>query len=285
MAEPEGAETSNVDPLAVIGDWPVPNASAAVVSPGGPVATFGPVDHPFAVASVTKLLLSYACLVAVEEGTLDLDEAAGPPGASVRHLLAHAAGCGFEDGVLAPPGRRRIYSNIAMVLLAIHLGTRSAMAATDYVLDAVIEPLKMAATRLDPGAPATGACSTVSDLSRFAAELLRPTLVHRATLDLATAVAFPGLDGVLPGVGVQRPNDWGLGFEVRDHKAPHWTGTTNSPATFGHFGASGTFLWVDPALDHALVVLTDRAFGPWALDAWPVLSDSVVAGVGPTAPT
>lgn len=285
MAEPDTAEASTVGPLAVVGDWPAPNASAAVVSPSGPVASFGPVDLPFRLASVTKLLLSYACLVAVEEGTLDLDEAAGPPGASVRHLLAHAAGCGFDDGVLAPPGRRRIYSNIGMVLLAIHLGTRSAMAATDYVIDAVIEPLEMAATHLDPAAPATGARSTVTDLSRFAAELLRPTLVHRSTLDLATTVAFPGLDVVLPGIGVQRPNDWGLGFEVRDHKAPHWTGTNNSSATFGHFGASGTFLWVDPGVDHALVVLTDKAFGPWALDAWPVLSDAVVDGIGPPPPT
>jgi len=23
-------------------------------------------------------------------------------------------------------------------------------------------------------------------------------------------------------------NDWGLGFEIRDHKSPHWTGTAGS---------------------------------------------------------
>jgi CubicO group peptidase (beta-lactamase class C family) len=72
------------------------------------------------------------------------------------------------------------------------------------------------------------------------------------------------------------PNDWGLAFELRDAKSPHWTGSLNSPRTFGHFGAAGTFLWVDPELGSACAVLTDKEFGPWAVEAWPVFSDSVV---------
>jgi CubicO group peptidase (beta-lactamase class C family) len=72
------------------------------------------------------------------------------------------------------------------------------------------------------------------------------------------------------------PNDWGLAFELRDSKSPHWTGTQNSPRTFGHFGAAGTFLWVDPDAGLACGVLTDREFGDWAKDAWPRFSDSVV---------
>jgi CubicO group peptidase (beta-lactamase class C family) len=99
------------------------------------------------------------------------------------------------------------------------------------------------------------------------------------TLAEATSVQFPGLDGVLPGFGRQAPNDWGLGFELRDAKSPHWTGTRNSPRTLGHFGRSGTFLWVDPDADLALGCLTDRAFGEWAADAWPRLSDAALAEV------
>ncbi len=91
---------------------------------------------------------------------------------------------------------------------------------------------------------------------------------------------FPGLDGVLPGFGVQRPNDWGLGFELRDGKSPHWTGSANSARTFGHFGQSGTFLWVDPAADLALVVLTDRDFGDWTYPLWPAVSDGVLRESG-----
>ena len=73
------------------------------------------------------------------------------------------------------------------------------------------------------------------------------------------------------------PNDWGLGFELRDAKAPHWTGTRNSARTFGHFGGSGSFLWVDPDAGIVLACLCDLDFGPWALEAWPRLSDDVLA--------
>lgn len=263
--------------LAGVKGWPVAHVAGAVVGPHGLITATGVRDRSFRLASVTKLVLAYACLVAVEEGTLDLDESAGPDGSTVRHLLAHASGCGFDDGVLAPPGQRRIYSNVGMDLLARHLADQASMEVTAYISGAVLLPLGMYRTRLDPSAPATGATATLDDLSRFAGELLRPTLVGAETLAVATGVAFPGLDGVLPGVGVQRPNDWGLGFELRAQKAPHWTGATNSPATFGHFGAAGTFLWGDLTINRALVVLTDRAFGPWALEAWPELSDAVVA--------
>ena len=114
-------------------------------------------------------------------------------------------------------------------------------------------------------------------ITQRAAELLAPTLISVDTLRAATTVQFPELDGVLPGVGRFRPLDWGLGFEIRDGKAPHWTGRTNSAETFGHFGGTGTFLWVDPVAAVAGVGLTDRDFGPWALDAWPALSDAALA--------
>ena len=101
--------------------------------------------------------------------------------------------------------------------------------------------------------------------------------MHASTLVTATTVQFPGLRGVLPGYGPQVANDWGLGLEIKGAKSPHWTGTTNSSTTFGHFGQSGTMLWVDPVAGLALVALADRAFGHWARAAWPALSDAVLA--------
>ncbi|MGH3677941.1 MAG: serine hydrolase, partial [Mycobacterium sp.] len=151
-----------------------------------------------------------------------------------------------------------------------------------YLTEAVFEPLGMASTELDGGASAAGygATSTVADLAVLAGDLLRPTLVSAKMHAEATAVQFPGLDGVLPGFGVQRPNDWGLGFEIRDAKSPHWTGSANSARSYGHFGQSGTFLWVDPEADLALVVLADRNFGDWAYQRWPELSDAVINEFG-----
>ena len=73
-------------------------------------------------------------------------------------------------------------------------------------------------------------------------------------------------------------NDWGLGVEVRDLKSPHPTGSRNSPATFGHYGGAGTFLWVDPDAQLALVCLTDRdRDGRLDQPAWPRFSDAVLA--------
>jgi CubicO group peptidase (beta-lactamase class C family) len=269
--------------LDVLTEWPVTNAAAAVVGPGGVLASHGDVDRKFALASVTKLLVARAAQVAVEEGAVDLDTPAGPPGSTVRHLLAHTSGLSMRSpDVVAEPGKRRIYSNEGFGVLAAALEEASEIPFDRYLGEAVFEPLGMGASALSGGAAAAGfgGESSVADLSLFAAELLRPVLVSAPMHADAVEVQFPGLAGVLPGYGVQRPNDWGLGFELRDGKSPHWTGSRNSAATFGHFGQSGSFIWVDPAADLALVVLTDRDFGDWAHPLWPAISDGVLREFG-----
>jgi CubicO group peptidase (beta-lactamase class C family) len=265
-----------VDVLAQIDQWGASTAAAGVVDRAGRQATHGATTARLRLASVTKPLFAYAVLIAVEERAMSLDEPAGPPSSTVRHLLAHASGLAFDsDQVLAPPGTRRIYSNTGFEALGAHLSERTGLSAARYLHEAVLEPLGMASTALE-GSPAASAHGTVEDLLRFGAELLAPTLLAPATLAEATTVAFPGLAGVLPGVGRFDPLDWGLGFELRDGKDPHWTAPSSSPETFGHFGGSGTFLWVDPRAGRACVALTDREFGPWALEAWPRLSEAVL---------
>ena len=269
--------------LRVIDTWPVDSAAAALVGPSGVLADHGDTSKTFTLASVTKPLVARAAQIAVEEGAVELDTPAGPPGSTIRHLLAHASGVSMRSAeVLARPGQRRIYSNYGFELLARAVEDAAGIEFGSYLTEAVFEPLRMTATTLSGGAQAAGfgGVSTVADLAAFAAELLRPALVSRQLHDDAVTVQFPGLDGVLPGFGVQRPNDWGLGFELRDGKTPHWTGSANSPRTFGHFGQSGTFLWVDPAADLALVVLTDRDFGDWTYPLWPAISDGVLRESG-----
>ncbi|MGH3855530.1 MAG: serine hydrolase domain-containing protein [Pseudonocardiaceae bacterium] len=267
-----------MDSLRTVRRWPVDAAAVAVVDASGVVVgSYGPQEQPFPLASVTKLLSAYAVLLAVQEGALDWHQPAGPPGATVRHLLAHASGLAFDtQRVSAPPGTKRIYSNTGFVVLADTVASSCGIRFTDYLAEGVFQPLGMSSSRL-AGSAAAGAVSTCADLARFAAELQAPILLAPQILAEATQVAYPGLDGVLPGLGMQRPNDWGLGFELRDHKSPHWTGARNSPATFGHFGNSGTFLWVDPVAGAAAIALTNRDFGPWAREAWPPFSDSVLA--------
>ena len=134
----------------------------------------------------------------------------------------------------------------------------------------------MGDTRL-AGSPAADGESTVTDLLAFVEELLDPQLLDPEVIEEARTVTHPGLDGVLPGFGRQSPNDWGLGFELRDDKSPHWTGQQLPPSTFGHFGQSGTFLWVDPDGGLGSVLLTDRDFGTWAKRTWPAFTDAVHA--------
>lgn len=266
-------------PLGALDGWPVEAAAAAVIGPAGVLATHGDTERVFVLASVTKPLVARAAQVAIEEGVVELDTPAGPPGSTVRHLLAHASGVAMLDGrVLAKPGTRRVYSNYGFALLAETLERESGIDFGRYLAEAVCEPLRMRATRLDGGASEAGygATSTVADLAAFAADLLRPSLVSARLHAEATTVQFPGLDGVLPGYGVQRPNDWGLGFEIRDAKSPHWTGAGNSPRTYGHFGQAGGFIWADPDAELVLVVLTNRDFGDWALGLWPALADAVL---------
>ena len=259
-----------MEALRQVEDWPCEHAAVAVVGAAG--AAVGDSARRFEWASVTKLASAIAMLVAAEEGIVDLDEPAGPPGATFRHLLAHASGLPFERGApVAKPGARRIYSNYGFEVAASLVAERAEMPFPDYF--AHVWHGTGAVLR---GSAGSGVEGTLDDLVVLARELMEPTRIAPETLGEAREVQFPGLAGVLPGFGRQDPNDWGLGLELRDAKSPHWTGRRNSPRTYGHFGRSGTFLWVDPDAGVALACLTDRAFGDWAIDAWPRLSDSVL---------
>jgi CubicO group peptidase (beta-lactamase class C family) len=274
-----------VDALDQVAGWPVASAAVGVVGRRTADASHditdsvGDVNRPYPWASVTKPVTAMAVLVAVEEGTMDLDQPAGPPGSTVRHLLAHASGLGPEGRTaLSAPGTKRIYSNGGFELLAEVLAANSGMPFPAYLVEAVLGPLGMAGTVLpEDASAASGLAGPLRDLLRLAGELLAPTLISATTHALATSVAFPGLAGVLPGFGRFDHCDWGLGVEIRGTKHPHWTGHDNAPETFGHFGQSGSFLWVDPVAGVACAGLADRPFGPWAAKAWPRLADAVLA--------
>lgn len=263
--------------LATVEDWPVDNVSAAVVGADGAVTTHGDRYRVYRRAAVSQPLVALAALLAVEEEAISLDDPAGPEGSTVRHLLAHASGLDFadRDKVRTAPGERRIYSSAGFEVLADHIAEATGIAFPEYLDEAVCQPLGMTSTVLE-GSAGHGASGSLADLVAFARELVAPRLLAAATLEEAVSEQFRGLDGLVPGYGMHKPCEWGLGFELRGAKHPHWTGQHNSPATFGHFGQSGTLLWVQPEIDTALVVLTDRDFGDWAKPLWPELSDRVV---------
>jgi CubicO group peptidase (beta-lactamase class C family) len=267
-----------VQALRQIEDWPVEFAAAGVVDAGGRVSTHGDATRAVPLASVTKPVVALALLVAAEEGVVDLDEPAGPPEATVRHLLAHASGLPFEGAVpIARPGSRRIYSNEAFRVLAERLSQASSMPFAEYVREAVVAPLGL---RLDPtGDSASGMSGSLDDVLALGRELLVPRLVAEETRDELVTVQFPGLPGVLPDHGRFDPLDWGLGVQLNT-RPPSWMGTRTSSRTCGHFGGSGTFLWADPDAQVVCAALTTRRFGEWAKAAWPRFADAVLAELG-----
>ncbi len=284
MGPASGTEPSLAGALEAIDAWGADHAAAVVVGPDGPVASRGDLSRTFRWASVTKPVTALTVMVAADRGLLDLDEAAGPPGSTVRHLLAHTSGLPFEGTTtLAAPGSRRIYSNPGFDELGRLVSERSGMAFEDALAAFVLGPLGVSGTTLLER-PSQGLHGPLADLARIGLELLRPTLLDPTAASTMRTVAFPGLPGVVPGVGNYEHCDWGLGVEIRGDKRPHWTSDANSPATFGHIGGSGGFLWVDPAADLAVAALSDRDFGPWALEAWPSFSGAVLAAATSAAP-
>jgi len=265
--------------------WPVDHVSAAV-QVDGRVETIGDQDHVYRIASLGKTMVGWVAMVAVEEGIITLDDPCGQPGCTIRHLLSHAGGYPFDGAEpISRPGRRRAYSNTGIEMVADAIAAAAEMSFDDYLRAALFEPLGMSSTEMR-GSPAYAIWSTARDLTAYLRELIAPTLISADSARCATTTAFPDLAGVVPELGRFDPCPWGLGFEVRGHKSPHWTGTRNSPETFGHFGGAGTFLWVDsgaaggPAV--GCVALTDRSFDEWsahALRAWPAFSDAVIAEV------
>src|SRR5437764_13433604 len=101
-----------VDALRTIDGWGARTAAAGVTRAVAEHAVHGPRDATLRWASVTKLLTGLAVLVAVEEGTVDLDGPAGPEDSTLRHLLSHASGLPPDDGPpLIPPARPPRYAD------------------------------------------------------------------------------------------------------------------------------------------------------------------------------
>ena len=218
---------------------------------------------------------------------------------------------------IALPHSRRIYSNVGYALAADALEHATGMDYRTYITESVLTPLGMRDTTFGVprgdetvlevresgllghdqqlfngtrfrhlGLPQSGAFGTALDYL----QLMQMTL-HQGRLSSdrhllapeTAALMSTNQAGDLPG-GVGEfmewdRCDWGAGFEIRDSKTPHWTGAALSPATFTHFGASGTLAFADPATRTAAVVLANRGtYTRWMLEpgCWPDICAAIV---------
>lgn len=251
--------------------------SLAYFEPGR-VLEYGDSQLIYPYKSVTKLFAAWAILVAVDRRLTALEnpiEVGGDQSrvVSLRHLLAHASGLAFDRNELeCEPQTRRIYSNRGIEIAAAHVEAATATAFSQWVEDTVLAPLGLIETFID-GSPAYAGEGSIRDLTAFAQELLNPTLISRQLADAARTVVFPGLRGITPGYGAYSDNTWGLGLEIKNQKARTWFPRAASPRAFGHFGQSGSLLWVDPEDGRGMAFLGAEPFGPWHKEHWQALGD------------
>ncbi|WP_240470952.1 serine hydrolase domain-containing protein [Schaalia suimastitidis] len=239
------------------------------------IASSGNTRVMYPLASVTKLLATWASLIAVSRGFASLEDQAGPTGATLRHLLSHASGLPLDSSVpQLPPEQRRIYSNAGIEVACAHIEACTRVDTSSWIDQTVLTPLGMSTSSVD-ASPAHSGRSSVDDLVRFVQELLSPRLVSPDVSDEAFRPQYPHLAGVVPGYGRHNPCPWGLGVEIRGTKAPHWTAPSASASTFGHFGVSGSFLWVDPEAHLAAVFLGSEPFGPWHKEHWSQFNEAL----------
>lgn len=255
----------------------------ALVGVTGPDATLAVQGDPQAalpLASVSKPLTAWGVLIAVERGLVDFEEPAGPEGSTLLNLLDHTSGLPFEgEQTQGAPGARRIYSNAGFDALAAHVAAAVGMDFADWMVREVAEPLGMTAIDVT-GRPSAGYSASIEDLLIFGREVLRPTLIPAELRDLALMLSREGLRGVVPGYGSFDDNQWGLGFERKGTKSPHWLADSFPPDTAGHFGGQGSFFFVDRSRDLAAAFLSGVTFGDAHKRIWPPLTEEIVTRYG-----
>lgn len=161
----------------------------------------------------------------------------------------------LEELVLKPAGLRETFMStpecgeerIAYVTGSFAEGTDGAMYNSTYARNLVH--------------PAFGVIASLRDLLAFgllftphAPRQLLSGAALRTMISDQTGGDFPG-ERVTPVTGVVHP--WGLGFML---KARAGTPELVSPSSFGHAGASGCILWIDPVLDVVIAFVSNRHY-------------------------
>jgi CubicO group peptidase (beta-lactamase class C family) len=146
------------------------------------------------------------------------------------------------------PRPQEIWSRIAHVRDVPAAGTHGAMYNSEY------------GRRLNH--PAFGVFASARDLLRFGMlfwERSNKRILSRVTVRAMTRDQLGGgLPGRLVAHELAHPQPWGLGFMIRGSNLELGFGELASPSAFGHPGASGCLLLIDPENELSLAYLSNR---------------------------
>ncbi len=112
------------------------------------------------------------------------------------------------------------------------------------------------------GAPWGGLLATVTDWSKLCAHLMQVQrgdegVIRASTLAAMTANQLETLRGI--SADDRRCKPWGLGWQLNWPGDPlECFGDLLSPAAYGHWGMTGTMVWIDPARDRFCVALSSQ---------------------------
>lgn len=211
------------------------------------------------------MAIALAFGVEIDWGLHRFEESLGPRGATLANLLSHSSGLGAEEGdPFVDVATKRVYSNFGVDLaVASIVGDNTAV---NWLDNRVFRPFGMTSTVLE-GRPSADVIGSTEDLATLAVAWLRPDGVAKETRNRIITPYLPQLDGIVPGFGRFSPCPWGLGPEIRGEKQ-HWMGDW-PPASFGHFGQSGSMILLNADEQIGLVATSTEPFGPWATKLWP----------------
>ena len=121
------------------------------------------------------------------------------------------------------------------------------------------------------GAPWGGMYSTPDDFAVICQMLLNrgvwngKRLLSRATVEKLSTSRLDDMPD-LPD-SVRRSQPWGLGWRMNQPAMSDSWGDLLHPSVFGHTGASGTLVWIDPENDAFCILFTNRlrSSAPWML--------------------
>jgi CubicO group peptidase (beta-lactamase class C family) len=198
--------------------------------------------------------------------------------------------------LLFEPGTGVSYQSMGTALLSELVQQVSGQKIGDFLKSEIFEPLGMNATHLGVtgedarkvaririnkeqaatnwnwnspywlglGAPWGGMTSTASDLGRLGRLFLGGGVVGRTRLlsDQSVALMSTSQMGGYTRLAEddRRLNTWGLGWRIFGAGVGTNLGELLSPEAFGHHGATGTLMWMDPARGAYAVILTTRPY-------------------------
>lgn len=185
----------------------------------------------------------------------------------VTELVAKPAG--LEHTYMRPP--QDVRDRLAHVVGPLAYGTEGSMYNSDYALQLAH--------------PAFGTVTSAGDLLRFGMLFATesPSRIHsRATVRTMTTDQTGGnVPGGIPGfTTLNRPTPWGIAFMLANpgSAAPELL----SAGSYGHGGASGCTLWIDPLENVSIAYVSNKHAGTGRLPftrRWHAVVNGVLAGL------